>query len=218
MQAPVYDLKGEIVVQLEIRDDVFDVPFNEAVVHQALVGQLANRRLGTAATKTRGEVSGSGRKPFRQKHTGLARRGGNRSPLLRGGGVVFGPYPRSYRQAMPKKMRRLALRSVLSAKARDGELKIVDSLQLGEVKTKAMANALSMLGINTSALIATVEAEASMVKSVRNLPGIKTIPAPLLNVADMLSCETLIMTVAAVRRAEELWGAKSPAGETSVTS
>src|SRR4030042_4063774 len=128
MQVQVYNLKGKAAKQLEIRDDVFALPFNEAVVHQALVRQLANRRLGTVDTKKRGEVRGSTRKLFAQKHTGRARRGEVRSPMLVGGGVAFGPHPRTYRQAMPRKMRRLALRGVLSAKAGSGGLKIGDTL------------------------------------------------------------------------------------------
>ncbi len=208
MQIQVYNLKGEVVSQIEIGDDVFGVPFNEAVVHQALVRQLANRRQGTADTKTRGEVRGSTRKLFAQKHTGRARRGDKRSPLLRGGGVAFGPHPRSYRQAMPKKMRRLALRCVLSAKVSDGEVKVVDRLELDEPKTKGALDILLSLGVGTSALIATAGTEANVVKSARNLLGVKTTPAPLLNVADLLSYRTLIVTVAAVRRMEELWGQK----------
>lgn len=208
MQVQVYNLKGEVVSQIEIGDDVFGVPFNEAVVHQALVRQLANRRQGTADTKTRGEVRGSTRKLFAQKHTGRARRGDKRSPLLRGGGVAFGPHPRSYRQAMPKKMRRLALRCVLSAKVSDGEVKVVDRLGLDEPKTKGILDILLSLGVGTSALIATAGTEANVVKSARNLLGVKTTPAPLLNVADLLSYRTLIVTVAAVRRMEELWGQK----------
>lgn len=208
MQVQVYNLKGEVVSQIEIGDDVFGVPFNEAVVHQALVRQLANRRQGTADTKTRGEVRGSTRKLFAQKHTGRARRGDKRSPLLRGGGVAFGPHPRSYRQAMPKKMRHLALRCVLSAKVSDGEVKVVDRLELDEPKTKGVLDILLSLGVGTSALIATAGTEANVVKSARNLLGVKTTPAPLLNVADLLSYRTLIVTVAAVRRMEELWGQK----------
>lgn len=208
MQVQVYNLKGEVVSQIEIGDDVFGVPFNEAVVHQALVRQLANRRQGTADTKTRGEVRGSTRKLFAQKHTGRARRGDKRSPLLRGGGVAFGPHPRSYRQAMPKKMRRLALRCVLSAKVSDGEVKVVDRLELDEPKTKGILDILLSLGVGTSALIATAGTEANVVKSARNLLGVKTTPASLLNVADLLSYRTLIVTVAAVRRMEELWGQK----------
>jgi len=208
VQVQVYNLKGEVVSQIEVGDDVFGVPFNEAVVHQALVRQLANRRQGTADTKTRGEVRGSTRKLFAQKHTGRARRGDKKSPLLRGGGVAFGPHPRSYRQAMPKKMRRLALRCVLSAKVSDGEVKVVDRLELDEPKTKGILDILLSLGVGTSALIATAGTEANVVKSARNLLGVKTTPASLLNVADLLSYRTLIVTVAAVRRMEELWGQK----------
>ena len=209
MQVEVYNLKGKATKQLEIRDDVFALPFNEAVVHQALVRQLANRRLGTADTKKRGEVRGSTRKLFAQKHTGRARRGDIRSPMLVGGGVAFGPHPRSYRQAMPRKMRRLALRCVLSAKAGSGELKIVDKLELDSPKTKAVLDMLIALGISDSAIIATAEAEANLIKSARNLMGVKTMLAPLLNIAELLSYKYIIMTVDAVRKVEELWGEKS---------
>jgi len=209
VQVQVYNFKGKVTGQIEIRDDVFAVPFNGTVVHQALVRQLANRRLGTADTKKRGEVSGSGRKLFAQKHTGRARRGDVRSPLLRGGGVAFGPHPRSYRQDMPKKMRRLALRCVLSGKASGGELKIVDKLELDGPKTKAILDMLIALRIGDSVIIATAEAEANLVKSARNLLGVKTMPAPLLNVAALLSFKDLVMTVDAVRKVEELWGEKS---------
>ena len=209
MQATVYNLKGEETTHIEIRDDVFGMPFNEAVVHQALVRQMANRRLGTASTKRRGEVIGSTRKLFAQKGTGRARRGDIRSPLLRGGGVAFGPHPRSYRQAMPKKMRRLALRCVLSAKAVNGTLRIVDELKFDEPKTKSLAVILAALGAKSSTLIATAEVETGVVGSARNLQKVKTVPAALLNVADLLSCKMLIMTVPAVRKAEELWGLKS---------
>ena len=209
MQISVYNIKGETTGQIEIRDDVFGVHFNEAVVHQALVRQLANRRLGTADSKTRGEIIGSSRKPFAQKHTGRARRGDVRSPLLRGGGVVFGPHPRSYRQAMPRKMRRLALRCVLSTKASSGELRIVDKFEFDQPRTKEMLDILLVLGIGTSVVIATAEAEANLVRSARNLPGVKTLPAPLLNVADLLSYRALVITVAAARKIEELWGATS---------
>jgi len=206
VQVPVYNLAGEVVKHIDISDRVFAVPFNQAVVHQALVRQRANARQGTADTKTRGEVSGSKAKLFRQKGTGLARAGGRRSPLRRGGGVAFGPHPRSYSQAMPKKMRRLALRCVLSAKAGDGELKVLEELKFDEPRTKEMANILAALGLDSSALIVTSEPEGNVVKSARNLPGIKTIPANLLNVVDILSYKMLLMTEAAVRKAEELWG------------
>ncbi len=206
MQVPVYNLTGEVIKQIEISDRVFAVPFNQAVVHQAMVRQQANARQGTASAKTRSEVSGSGRKLFRQKHTGMARAGDRRSPLRRGGGVIFGPKPRSYRQAMPKKMRQLALRCVLSAKAGDGELMVLEQLKFDEPKTKEMVQILESLGVDLSALIVTDEVEDNVVKSARNLARIKTMPASLLNVVDVLSFKKLLMTEAAVRRAEELWG------------
>ncbi len=206
MQVPVYGLDGEIARQIEISDRVFAEPFREAVVHQAMVRQRANARQGTACTKTRHDVAGSSRKLFRQKHTGYARAGSRRSPIRRGGGVVFGPEPRSYRQAMPKKMRRLALRCVLSAKVRDGELKVIEELSLGEPKTKEMARIMTALGVANSTLLVTGEPQVNVVKSARNLALVKTLPANILNVVDLLSCRTLLMTESAVRRAEELWG------------
>ena len=217
MQVSVYSLAGEVVSQIEISDDVFAMPFNQAVVHQALVQQQANARHGTASTKTRSEVSGSTRKLFRQKHTGLARAGSRKSPLRRGGGIVFGPKPRNYQQAMPKKMRRLALRCVLSAKAGDGELKVMEQLKLDQPKTKEMVRILEALGADSSALIVTGEPEGNVVKSARNLPGVKTLPASLLNVVDLLSCKMLLMTVAAVRKVEQLWGAKTAQGEANAS-
>jgi len=206
VQVPVHNLAGEVVDHIEISEQVFAVPFNQAVVHQAMVRQQANARQGTASTKTRGEVAGSTRKMFRQKGTGLARAGSVRSPLRRGGGITFGPKPRSYRQIMPKKMRRLALRCVLSAKVREEQLTILEQLRLDRPRTKEMVQILAALGVGSSALIVTSEPEENVVKSARNLPGIKTMPASLLNVVDILSCKMLLMTVAAVRKAEELWG------------
>ena len=208
MQVPVYSLTGEVVEHIEISDQVFAVPFNEGVVHQAMVRQQANARQGTASTKTRGEVSGSSRKLFRQKGTGNARAGTRKSPLRRGGGIVFGPQPRSYRQAMPKKMRQLALRCALSARARDKELKVIEEFKLEEPKTKQMAQILTALGTDSSVLIVTSGPEDSVVKSARNLKGIKTMPANLINVLDILSYKILLMTVTAVRKVEQLWGEK----------
>lgn len=212
MQVAVYNVAGEVVKNIEISDHVFAVPFNSAVVHQALVRQQANARQGTASTKTRGEVSGSTRKLYRQKGTGRARAGSIKSPLRRGGGITFGPHPRSYKQDMPKKMRLLALRSVLSAKAGDGELKVLEELRLDEPKTKDMLRILTALGVDASVLIATAEPEENVVKSARNLPGVKTIPAHILNVVDILSYKMLLMTEAAVRKAEQLWGQGLPEG------
>jgi len=213
VKVPVYNLTGEVVKNIEVSDHVFGIPFNQAVVHQAMVRQQANARQGTASTKTRSEVSGTTRKLYRQKHTGMARAGSRRSPLRRGGGITFGPKPRSYRQAMPKKMRQLALRCMLSTKAKDKELMVLERLELDEPKTKEMARILGVLGVDSSALIVTKGAEGNVVKSARNLPRIKTSPADLLNIVDLLSCKMLLMTESAVRRAEEIWGEKSSKGE-----
>jgi len=212
VQVPVYSLDGEVVEHIEISDEVFAVPFNQAVVHQAMVRQRANARQGTASTKTRSEVSGSSGKLFRQKGTGLARAGSRRSPLRRGGGITFGPRPRSYRQAMPKKMRQLALRCVLSAKVGDGELIVLEQLKLGEPKTREMARILATSGVDSSALVVTAEPEENVVKAARNLIGIKTLPANLLNVVDILSHKRLLMTVAAIRLVERLWGKRLSQG------
>jgi large subunit ribosomal protein L4 len=206
MQVPVYNTNGEVVRQIDIADSVFAVPLNEAVVHQALVRQQANARQGTASAKTRGEVAGSKQKMYRQKHTGRARAGSIRSPLRRGGGVIFGPKPRDYRQAMPKKMRRLAIKCVLSAKARDKAILVLDELKLDEPKTRDIAAMLAALGIGSSALIATEGAVENVVKSARNIPGVQTIPAQLLNVDDITRHRVLLMTEAAVRQVEQIWG------------
>ena len=216
MQVPVYNLAGEVVRNIEISDSVFGVPFNEGVVHQAMLRQRANARQGTASTKTRGQVAGSTRKLYRQKGTGSARAGSRRSPVRRGGGITFGPHPRSYRQAMPKKMRRLALRCVLSAKVGDGELKILEELKFDEPKTKQMVQVLASLGADYSALVVTSEPEIGVIKSARNLPGIKTMTANLLNVLDLLSYKVVLMTESAVRKAEELWGSTNGGNNASV--
>jgi large subunit ribosomal protein L4 len=210
VQLPVYNLAGEEVRKIKVSDAVFRVPFNEAVVHQVMVGLQANARQGTAATKTRGMVRGSTRKLFRQKGTGNARAGSKKSPLRKGGGVTFGPHPRDYRQQTPRKMRRLAIRCVLSAKAGDGELKVLDGFDFTEPKTRQMLEALVSLGIESSALIVTPEPEENVIKSARNIPTVKTMPAGVINIIDILSFKNLLMTEAAVRVAEKLWdnGAK----------
>ncbi|MBI4186237.1 MAG: 50S ribosomal protein L4 [Chloroflexi bacterium] len=209
MELPVYSLSGEVIKRIEVSDLVFGVPFNGAVVHQTMVRQQANARQGTASTKTRGEVAGSTRKLYAQKHTGRARAGSIKSPLRRGGGIIFGPKPRSYRQAMPKKMRRLALRCTLSAKARDGDLVIIEGLEMNEPDTGEMKKILTTLGANSSALVVTAGPQENVIKSARNLPRIKTLPASILNVGDLLSHKRLVMTEPAVRKAEELWGKTS---------
>ena len=206
MQVSVYNTAGKVIDQIEVDEAVFGVQPNEAVVHQALLRQLANSRQGTADTKTRREVQGSSRKLYKQKHTGMARAGNKRSPLRRGGGIIFGPHPRSYRQAMPKKMRRLAIRSILSAKVADEELKVIDSFGLEEPKTRQMAEVLQALGIGSSALLVTAELDMTVFKSARNIAMVKTLPASMLNVSDLMSHDTLLMTVDAVRRVESMLG------------
>jgi large subunit ribosomal protein L4 len=206
MKLPVYSLCGEVVKETEVNQAVFDLPFNQAVVHQAMVRQLANGRQGTASTKGRGEVGGSTRKLYAQKHTGRARRGSIKSPLLRGGGVVFGPKPRSYRQAMPRKMRRLALKCLLSAKVRDGDIRLVDELDFEVPRTKDVMDVLSSLGIESSALILTAQSTPNVVKSAANLPEVKVLPSGLINVLDLLSYKMLVATVPAIRNIEQTWG------------
>jgi large subunit ribosomal protein L4 len=203
---PVYSLNGEMVDEIDLSQAIFDIPFNEAVVHQAMTRQLANRRQGTGSTKTRGEVIGSTRKMYAQKHTGRARRGDVRSPLLRGGGVVFGPKPRTYRQAMPKKMRQLALKCLLSAKVKEGNIRLVQELDFARPKTRDMMNVLSSLGVNSSALIVTAESTPNVVKSAANLSEIKVLPSGLINVLDLLSYEMVVATVSAIRNIEQMWG------------
>jgi len=203
---PVYSLNGEVVEQIELSQAIFALPFNEAVVHQAMVRQLANGRQGNASTKTRGEVSGSTRKLYPQKHTGRARRGDIKSPLLRGGGVVFGPKPRTYRQSMPKKMRKLALKCLLSDKVREGNIRLVQELDFKGPKTKDMINVLSSLGIDSSTLILTAQSTPNVVKSAANLPEVKVLPSALINVLDLLSYKMLVATVPAIRNIEQIWG------------
>jgi large subunit ribosomal protein L4 len=218
VQVPVYNTAGEEIRKIKISDAVFGVPFNEAVVHQVMVGMQANFRQGTAATKTRGEVVGSTRKLYRQKGTGNARAGSKKSPTRRGGGVTFGPQPRDYRQSIPKKLRHLALRCVLSSKAGEGELKIIDAFNFEEPKTKQMLGVLDALNIDSSAVIVTQKPEENVILSARNIPEIMTMPANVLNIMDIMSHKTLLMTEAAVHTAEELWGngAKQGAKDASV--
>ncbi len=202
MQLAVRNLAGEVVDNIDVDGTVFDVPLNQAVVHQAMVRQLANARLGTADTKTRAEVAGSTRKLYKQKHTGRARKGSIKSPLLKGGGIAFGPHQRSYRQRMPKKMRQLALRCLLSAKASSGEILVVDQLKLEEPKTAEMAKLLKALGVTSSALVVTQKPEANIVRSAQNLQGIRTLPADLLNVKDLLTYNYMVIGVDSLRMVE----------------
>ncbi|UCG55213.1 MAG: 50S ribosomal protein L4 [Dehalococcoidia bacterium] len=209
MQVPVYNINGEMVKQIDIDDSIFAIPLNKAVVHQALLRQLANVRQGNASTKTRSEVAGSKQKMYRQKHTGRARAGSIRSPLRRGGGVTFGPKPKDYGQLMPKKMRQLALKCVLSAKVQEQEMMVLEEFKLDEPKTREIVKLLASLGIESSAIIATSEPLENVIKSSRNIPGITTIPARLLNVVDITRHRLLIMTENAVRQVEKIWGRKA---------
>jgi large subunit ribosomal protein L4 len=215
VQLDVFNTKGEKTGKITVSDDIFAVPVNEAVVHQALVRQLANKRLGTASTKTRSYINRSSRKLYAQKHTGRARKGSADSPVLVGGGVTFGPQPRSYRQDMPKKMRRLAIKSCLSDKASSGLIKIIDKFDLDEPDTKYVEEMLIALGIGTTALIATTDKDAGIIISSRNIPGIRTLSAQLINTADLLSYKTLLMSKEAVKVIEELWGSKAKSTDAS---
>ena len=207
MQATVRNTEGEVVGTIEISDAVFGAPINSALLHQAVVRQLANARLGTASTKTRGTVSGSGAKPWRQKGTGRARQGTRTAPHWVGGGIAFGPHPRSYRMEMPRQMRRLAMRSALSSKVADNQLVIIDTLKFEEPKTKAMITVLNNLGVaKRKALIVLPEVDPNVVKSARNIPGVKTLPSNSLNVVDILYHDYVVMPVEAVRKVEQALG------------
>ncbi len=202
MQVPVHNISGEVVGQVELRDDIFAVPVNRSAMHQALVRQLANAHLGTHDTKTRSEVSGGGKKPWRQKGTGRARQGSTRAPHWRHGGVAFGPTPRAYTQDMPRKMRRLAMRSALSVKAADQQIVVVESFALETPKTKAIVQFLNKVEVKRSALILLSERNETMELSARNLPNVKTLRAGYLNVRDLLGYETLVVPLAALEQIE----------------
>ncbi len=206
MQVPVYNIQGEQVSEAELQDLIFAAPINEALMHQALVRQLANARLGTHKVKTRGEVSGGGRKPWRQKGTGRARQGSIRAPHWRGGGIVFGPTPRSYEQKMPRKMRRQALRSALSAKAAESRVVVVDRLDMSEPKTKELKGILQNLGIGASALILLPQHDELILRSVRSLPEVRTLVAHYLNVRDLLKYDYILVPLASLEVIEGILG------------
>jgi large subunit ribosomal protein L4 len=212
VELQVRNIKGNVIGSIEVRDDVFAARVNQALIHQVMVGQLANRRQGTAKTKTRAEASGGGAKPRPQKHTGRARAGSTRSPIWKGGGVAFGPRPRSYRHHTPKRMRRGALISTLSGKAQEGSLVVVDDFDIGEPKTKAVAQALSNLGAGHPALLVADGAGAEVLRAARNVPRLKMQPSHTLNVIDLLNHRTVIITVRAVRNAESIWGGRFERG------
>lgn len=209
MKLPVFDVEGRELRTLEVDDSVFGITPNVPVLHQAYVAQRNNQRWGTAQTKTRGEVAGSTRKIRMQKYTGRARQGSIRAPHHVGGGIVFGPRRRDYSQALPKKMRRLAIRSALSGKVADGQLVVVDQLALEKPKTKEIQRVLQNVGIRRSALIVTGRPDRTVLVSARNLEKTKVLPAAYLNVVDMMDHAGLLMTEEAVRVAESLWGRKA---------
>jgi len=204
VQVPVHNLSGEVIDNIELSDEVFGVPMNSAVVHQAMLRQNANARQGTVGTKTRAQVAGGGRKPYRQKGTGRARRGSSRSPLIRGGGVIFGPQARSYRQGMPKKMRRLALRCVLSCKVSDCEIKIIDKLSFDKPNTKEMANIVKTLNLGPSLMIVTDKPDENVYKSARNLNGTDILPAYMINVGDLLAHRQILISLPAIKKIDEI--------------
>jgi large subunit ribosomal protein L4 len=205
MKLAVYNLKGEEVDTIDADDAVFGLEPHAAVMRQALLAQLANRRTGAAHTKTRGEVRGSTIKIRRQKGLGRARQGSIRAPHHRHGGIVFGPKHRSYKQDLPKRVRRLAIRSALSSKVEEGAVRVVQAFDLDAPKTKEVAAVLNAFDMGRSALVVTGEPDRTLLLA-RNVPGAKVLPAAYLNVVDLLSHRGIIMTVDAVRKAEALWG------------
>ncbi|NPV44208.1 MAG: 50S ribosomal protein L4 [Firmicutes bacterium] len=201
----LYNVKGEEVGEVELKDSIFNVPVRSDILHQVVTMQLANKRQGTASTKTRAEVRGGGRKPWRQKGTGRARHGSIRSPIWTGGGIVFGPKPRSYNYTLPKKVKRLAMKCALSSKVADNDVLILDQLELEMPKTKEMVNILNNLKIDKKALIVTLDKDENVEKSTRNIPGVKATMVGNLNVYDILKHDKLVLTKEALERVEEVY-------------
>ncbi|MBV9896162.1 MAG: 50S ribosomal protein L4 [Chloroflexi bacterium] len=197
-KANVVDLNGKVLRDIDLDDRVFGVEPNAAVVHQAVVTQEANARQGTHDTRTRGEVAGGGKKPYRQKGTGYARQGSRRAPHYRGGGIIFGPHPRSYAKALPKKMRHLAMRSVLSSRAADSSLTVVDTFTLETPKTKALLQTLGTLGAPDGALIVVGDRSDGLWRAAHNLDHVHVVTPNGLNLLDLLRLPRVIMAVAAV--------------------
>lgn len=201
----VYDLNGKKVSDIELAENVFGIKPNEAIVHSVLKNYLANQRQGTQSTKTRSEVSGGGKKPWRQKGTGRARQGSTRAPQWIKGGIALGPKPRSYRYTVNKKERRLAIRSVLSSKVLEKELTVLDKIELKEIKTKSMVKALTALKLEGKTLIVLPENDKNVVMSARNIEGVKTISANNINVFDLLKYNNLVLPVDTVKKLEEVY-------------
>lgn len=200
----VFNMKGEVVGQMELQDAVFGVNVNSHVLHLAVMKQLAAQRLGTHDSKTRAEVRGGGRQPWKQKGTGRARAGSRRSPVWVGGGIAFGPTPRKYGFALPRKVRRLALRSALTAKVQSGEFVVVDALEFNEPKTKLMIATLHNLKIDGKTLVVLPEYNENIEKSGRNIPGVMIEEARGINVYDILNCGKVVITKAAVEKVQEV--------------
>jgi len=201
----VYDMTGKQTGTMELSADVFGIEPNVAVMHSAVINYLANQRQGTQSTKTRSEVSGGGRKPWRQKGTGHARQGSTRSPQWTHGGIALGPKPRSYRFALPKKVRRLALKSAFSSKVIAGEMLVLESLTVEEIKTKTIVNMLNALGADRKVLLVLPEKDEKVILSARNIPGVKTALVNTLNVYDILNCDKFIVVKDAVAQLEEVY-------------
>ena len=201
----VYDIKGKKVSDVELAESVFGIEPNEAIVHSVLVNYLANQRQGTQSTKTRAEVRGGGRKPWRQKGTGRARQGSIRAPQWIKGGIALGPKPRSYRYTVNKKERRLAIKSLLSSKVLEKELTVVDKLELTEIKTKTMVKALADLKVEGKTLIVLPENNKNVLMSARNIEGVKTIVLNNINVFDLLKYNNLVLPLETVKKLEEVY-------------
>ena len=201
----VLDMNGKKVSTVELSDAVFGITPNEKVMHAAVVNFLANQRQGTQSTKTRSEVSGGGRKPWRQKGTGRARQGSIRAPQWTHGGIVFAPKPRDYSYTLNKKVKRLALKSVLSAKAQEENIVVIDEIKLDAIKTKPMASFLKAVGADTKALVVTAENNEVVVKSAANIPGVQVAFANVINVYDILNAKKLVVDKAALAKIEEVF-------------
>lgn len=200
----LYNMEGSDIGEMELSDRVFGIEPNESVVHEAVVQYQAGLRRGTSSTKSRGEVRGGGRKPWRQKGTGRARAGTSRSPLWRGGAIIFGPKPRDYSYTIPKKKRNLALRSVLSDKVNEKTMWVVDGLSFDAPKTKDMVKVLDALKLNGKTLVVLADDNNAVMKSARNIPGVTPVTVGDLNVYDMLKHGNLLITKEAVAKVEEV--------------
>ena len=201
----VLSAKGDELRKVDLADALFAAPINETLIHQAAVRQLAGRRLGTSNTLRRGEVSGGGAKPWRQKGTGRARQGSRRSPQWKGGGVIFGPHPRSHERAMPAKMRRAALRGVLTAKQNEGRVRVVEDFGLEEIKTRVLRERLATWQVEGNVLLVLPARDPLVERSCRNLPDVRVVLADSLNVVDLLDADAVVFTPAALERAEEVY-------------